>query len=79
MHTDHASDGECARVEGIMYCRSWDDRVAMTRKAIREGIPLNQIEQELDRLDYLSETRAADRAASEQARQGPRLRPVPSA
>jgi hypothetical protein len=34
----------------------WDDRVAMTRKAIREGIPLNRIEQELDWLDYLSET-----------------------
>jgi hypothetical protein len=34
----------------------WDDRVAMTRKAIQEGIPLNRIEQELDWLDYLSET-----------------------
>ena len=73
MHTDRTSDSECAGGEDVMYCRSWDDRVAMTRKAIQEGIPLNQIEQELDRLDYLSETRAADPAASEQAGQGPDL------
>ncbi len=33
----------------------WVDRIAMIRKAIQEGIPLNQIEQRLDWLDYLSE------------------------
>ncbi len=33
----------------------WVDRLAMIRKAIQEGIPLNQIEQRLDWLDYLFE------------------------
>jgi hypothetical protein len=77
MHTDYTSDREYRRMEDVVSCRSWDDRVALTRKAIQEGISLSQIEQGFDWLDSLSETRAADRAASEQARQGSRLRPVP--
>ena len=35
--------------------KKWVDRIAMIRKAIQEGIPLNQIEQRLDWLDHLSE------------------------
>ena len=51
------TDEEACRVAGTLRrAPVRDDRVAMTRKAIREGIPLNRIEQELDWLDYLSET-----------------------
>jgi hypothetical protein len=57
MQTDHAMSGERSHVEGVMGCRSWDDRVAMIRKAMQEGIPLNRIEQELDSLDYLLQVR----------------------
>jgi hypothetical protein len=77
MHTDNTSDGACALVVGVIHSKSGGDRVAMIRKAMQEGIPLNQIEQRLDWLDYVSESRAADRAPAEQARQGSRSRPVP--
>jgi hypothetical protein len=40
-------------VEGVVYRWSWDKRIAMIRKAIHKGIPLNRIEQALDWLDYL--------------------------
>lgn len=72
MHTDSTSNRDHACVAVTVYDGCWDERIAMIRKAIQEGVPLSQIEQRLDWLDDLTETHAVDCTASELFPAGPK-------